>query len=84
MLIDKCINFFKFLIFIGGEMEKKEYNLPIEDVWGIEENKYKALVIIIKEARRIFHIGAQSPEKPVVTAMKRFVDGEIEYTEEKD
>ncbi len=65
-------------------MKEREYYLPVEDIWNIEENKYKAIVVAIKEAKRIFQIGAQSPEKPVITALKRFVDGKIEYEKGKE
>ncbi len=65
-------------------MQEREYYVPVEDVWNIMDNKYKALVIIEKEARRIFHINPQSDENPVILAMRRFINGEIEYEEEEE
>lgn len=64
-------------------MQEKEYFVPIEDLWNIIENKYKALVIIQKEARRIFQVNPQSADEAIIVAIKRFVDGEIEYKKEK-
>ncbi len=64
-------------------MQEKEYFVPIEDLWNIMENKYKALVIIQKEARRIFQVNPQSADEAIIVAIKRFVDGEIEYEKEK-
>lgn len=64
-------------------MQEKEYFVPIEDLWNIMENKYKALVIIQKEARRIFQVNPQSADESIIVAIKRFVDGEIEYEKEK-
>ena len=64
-------------------MQEKEYFVPIEDLWNIMENKYKALVIIQREARRIFQVNPQSADEAIIVAIKRFVDGEIEYEKEK-
>lgn len=55
--------------------------MPVEDIWDVENNKYKAIVVVTKEARRIFQIGSQSSEKPVIKALERFVNHEIEYEE---
>jgi DNA-directed RNA polymerase subunit K/omega len=65
-------------------MQEKEYFVPVEDLWNITENKYKALIVIEREARRIFLVNPQSDKNPVVRAIKQFVNGEIKYEEEKE
>ncbi|PIS26602.1 MAG: hypothetical protein COT45_00625 [bacterium (Candidatus Stahlbacteria) CG08_land_8_20_14_0_20_40_26] len=65
-------------------METNEYILPIEGIWNIMDNKYKALVVIGKEARRIFQVNPQSSDNPVVLAIQRFVNGEIVHEEAEE
>jgi len=65
-------------------METNDYILPIEGIWNIMDNKYKALVIIGKEARRIFQVNPQSNDNPVVLAIQRFVNGEIAHEEAEE
>lgn len=65
-------------------MKTSEYILPIEGIWNIMDNKYKALVVIGKEARRIFQVNPQGRDNPVVLAIQRFVNGEIEHEETKE
>ncbi len=59
----------------------KDYG--IEDVLNREQNKFKGLVIIMKETRRIlkelFGSDIESPgEKAIKESIKNFTEGEIE------
>ena len=64
--------------------------ISIEEILKIVENKYKAVVIAAKEARRLNVIPREKEEggeekennlKPVEEALKRFVAGELKYVE---
>ncbi|MCH7761586.1 DNA-directed RNA polymerase subunit omega [candidate division TA06 bacterium] len=64
--------------------------ISIEEILKIVENKYKAVVIAAKEARRLNVIPREKEEeeeekennlKPVEEALKRFVKGELKYVE---
>ncbi len=63
---------------------KREYLVPTEDIWTVMDNKYKAVVIIAKEAKRISQFSAQSPEHSLATSAERFLNKDIEYEEEKE
>lgn len=60
---------------------EREYLIPTEDVWKISENKYKAIVVIGKEAKRIQQFASETEESPIALALDRFLSGEIEYEE---
>ena len=64
--------------------------ISIEEILKIVENKYKAVVIAAKEARRLNVIPREKEEggeekennlKPVEEALKRFVKGELKYVD---
>lgn len=60
---------------------EREYLIPTEDVWKIAENKYKAIVVIGKEAKRIQQFAPETEKSPIVLALDRFISGEVEYEE---
>lgn len=62
----------------------KEYS--IEDIWGFYSNKYKGLVVLMKEARRVLRElqieEIEFPgEKAVLHAVKNYRDKKIRVTE---
>lgn len=61
--------------------KKKEYPIPVEDIWQIMENKYKAIVIASKEARNIFEFHGDKGEKASIVALKKLIKGKINYEE---
>jgi len=65
----------------GKKDTGKEYPIPIEDVWKIMENKYKAIVIASKEARNIFEIHGAKGDKASILALKKLTRGAIKYEE---
>jgi len=65
-------------------MEKKNLrDFAVEDILRKEKNKFKGLVIVMKETRRIirelFGTNIDSPGKKAITdALKHYKEGEIE------
>ncbi len=57
---------------------------PLERIVEVVENRYEAVRIMAKEARRINTLirlsGEEIEEKPTSIAMKRLVDGKVKYT----
>jgi len=59
----------------------KEYPIPIEEIWKVIDNKYKAIVIASKEARNIFEIHGDKDGKASILALKKLTRGKIKYEE---
>lgn len=59
-------------------------NATLERILEIVPNRYEAVRIMAKEARRInilIHLsGEDIEEKPTTIAMRRLVDGKVKYT----
>lgn len=61
--------------------------IPIEDVWKVADNKYQAIVLASKEARRINRAakeGEEMDQKPTLLALKRLVGRKLNYQKEKE
>ncbi len=58
---------------------------PLKKIYSATENKYKAIVIVAKEARRLNSYWKDKeetyPEKPTIAAIKRFLRGDLRYKE---
>ena len=58
---------------------------PLKKIYLATENKYKAIVIVAKEARRLNRYWKDKeetfPEKPTIAAIKRFLSGDLRYKE---
>jgi len=58
-----------------------------EKIASIVDNKYKAIVIVAKEARRLNKVLKENPEaikeKPVIYAIKELLQGRLKYQEEE-
>ena len=58
---------------------------PLKKIYSATENKYKAIVIVAKEARRLNKYWREKeenfPEKPTIAAIKRFLKGDLRYKE---
>jgi DNA-directed RNA polymerase subunit K/omega len=58
---------------------------PLKKIYSATENKYKAIVVVAKEARRLNKYWKEKdetfPEKPTIAAIKRFLKGELRYKE---
>jgi DNA-directed RNA polymerase subunit K/omega len=65
----------------GDYMKKREYYIPVEDIWKVCDNKYKAIVITAKAARTFFEEDSDTEEKPTIRAIKKFVNEELKYEE---
>ncbi len=69
------------------EVEKKVDKTTVEDLWEIVPNKYEAIVVISKEARRIARMAREKGEKlemrPTLLAIKNFLDRKIKYRKVK-
>ena len=59
----------------------------VERILDIVPNRYEAVRIMAKEARRINTLirlsGEEIEEKPTSIAIRRFVEGKVKYTYEK-
>jgi len=59
-------------------------NATLERILEVVPNRYEAVRIMAKEARRInilIHLsGEDIEEKPTTIAMRRLVDGKVKYT----
>ena len=59
-------------------------NATLERILEVVPNRYEAVRIMAKEARRInilIHLsGEDIEEKPTTIAMKRLIDGKVKYT----
>jgi DNA-directed RNA polymerase omega subunit len=57
---------------------------PLERILDVVANRYEAVRIMAKEARRINTLirvsGQEIEEKPTSIAMKRLVDGKVKFT----
>jgi len=57
--------------------------ISVEDIWKIIKNKYEAIMVAAKEARRINIDEAgkitQTEEKPIVKGLKRLIKKKIKY-----
>ncbi len=55
----------------------------VDDLWKVMPNKYKAIVIASKEARRIAREarerGEKLPIKPTILALEKLIRGEIKW-----
>jgi len=60
---------------------EKDYPIPIEDVWKVMENKYKAIVIASKDARNIFEFHGDKGDKASILALKNLIRGKLKYEE---
>ncbi len=61
--------------------------IPIEDIWKVADNKYQAIVLASREARRINRVekeNEETGEKPTLLALKRLVGRELNYRKEKE
>jgi len=59
----------------------------VEDIWKVIKNKYEAVIVAAKEARRI-NIDeadkiAKKGEKPIIKSLKRLIGKKIKYTIEE-
>ena len=56
----------------------------VEDIWKVIKNKYEAVMVAAKEARRInideADTIAKTGEKPIIRSLKRLVGKKIKYT----
>ena len=59
---------------------------PLHRIVSVVDNKYKAIVLVAKEARRLNLLLKEKPdalsEKPTVVAIRKLLKGEIQYKEE--
>ncbi|MCD6382787.1 MAG: DNA-directed RNA polymerase subunit omega [Candidatus Hydrothermae bacterium] len=55
----------------------------VEQIWEIFPNKYEAIVVAAKEARRLARIARERKikysEKPTILALEKLLKGEIKY-----
>lgn len=60
--------------------------IPLQKICTIVDNKYKAIIIAAKEARRLNKLSKDKPDilsnKPTIIAIKKLLKGEIQYKEE--
>ncbi len=60
---------------------------PMEKILDIIQNRYEAVRVMAKEARRINQIllvtGQEIDEKPTTVAMKRLVNGKVKFSYEE-
>jgi DNA-directed RNA polymerase omega subunit len=61
---------------------------PLHKIVSVVDNKYKAIVLVAKEARRLNALLKEKPdalsEKPTVVAIRKLLNGEIHYKEEEE
>ena len=59
----------------------------VEELWKIVPNKYEAIVVIAKEARRIAQWarerGIKLPKRATTLAIERFLEGKVKYRKVK-
>ena len=59
----------------------------VEDIWKVIKNKYEAIMVAAREARRINIDEAeelvQTGEKPTIRSLKRLVEKKIKYRIDK-
>lgn len=55
----------------------------VEELWEIAPNKYEAIVVVAKEARRIARWarerGIKLPKRTTTMAIERFLEGKVKY-----
>ncbi len=58
--------------------------ISVEDIWKVVKNKYEAVMVAAKEAKRVnideADALAKVGEKPIMRALKRLVKKKIKYT----
>jgi DNA-directed RNA polymerase omega subunit len=62
---------------------------PLDKLFSVVDNKYKAIVVVAKEARRLNKSlkekgGDALSEKPTITAIRKLLGGELQYKEEEE
>lgn len=61
---------------------------PLHKIVSVVDNKYKAIVLVAKEARRLNVLLKENAdalsEKPTVVAIRKLLKGEIQYKEEEE
>ncbi|RKZ21253.1 DNA-directed RNA polymerase subunit omega [bacterium] len=57
--------------------------IPVEKIWEVIENKYEAIMVAAKEARRLNQVDREkyknSPAKPTLDALRKLVEKKIKY-----
>lgn len=58
---------------------------PLEKIWTTVENRYFAVIVAAKEARRINRAPKEEEkgEKPTLIALSRLIDKDISYAAEE-
>ncbi|MCK4352526.1 hypothetical protein KAW65_03865 [candidate division WOR-3 bacterium] len=56
--------------------EKKEY-LPIEDIWKRYDNRYKGVLKVAEEARRLFEITQERDSEFISKAIQKLMNGKL-------
>ncbi len=60
--------------------------VPHKKITSVVDNKYKAVVIVAKEVRRLNKVQRDKPDllsrKPTIVAIKKFIEGNLQYKEE--
>jgi len=64
----------------------KDYS--IEDIWGFYSNKYKGLIVLMREARRVlFQLQVEEiefpGEKAILHAVKNYKEKKVKVVEER-
>ena len=61
---------------------------PLHKIVSVVDNKYKAIVLVAKEARRLNVLLKENAdalsEKPTVVAIRKLLKGKIQYKEEEE
>jgi len=61
---------------------------PLDKISSVVDNKYKAIVVVAKEARRLNKLlrekGETLSEKPTIAAIRKLLRGELQYKEEEE
>lgn len=59
---------------------------PLDKISSVVDNRYKAIVLVAKEARRLNTLLREKADvlsgKPTIVAIKKLLKGEIHYKEE--
>jgi hypothetical protein len=72
---------------MGKELKPlKDYS--IEDIWGFYSNKYKGLIVLMREARRVlFQLQVEEVEFPgekaILHAVKNYKEKKVKVIEER-
>ncbi|RKZ26661.1 DNA-directed RNA polymerase subunit omega [bacterium] len=57
--------------------------IPVEKIWEVIENKYEAIMVAAKEARRLNQVDREryknSRTKPTLDALRKLVEKKIKY-----